>query len=430
MERGNNISKQTSFSKTRALLVLAFFFFIPQIKANDSLKVLFIGNSITYYNNMPYLFRDIANNKGKKVSVSMYAPGGTGFLNHVFDPNVYSLFRNNVWDVVVLQPGSGESAGATNPVNLTIQYGHTLIDSIKTYSPCANVYLYQIPYGVPSASTYNVYFNVQTTIRDSVLKMADALQVPMAPAGECFRPYYLQNQNILLHGVYNNIHPSLYGSYLVACAFYCSVFQDSSGGCTYYGGIPQDTAIKFHAIADSVVLQHLSAWRINTYNLHAAFSYQYLNNNTFSFSNLSSNFNSLLWDFGDGSTSVQTNPQHTYTTTPPYTVTLKAMSANLCTDSSSINLSMNAANFIQQKSKKNYVFVYPNPAENELYLRYTFNADRYEIISTSGEHLQSGALTASPGQIDLRALASGIYFIRFMNNKEFVTTEMFCKISN
>ena len=52
---------------------------------------------------------------------------------------------------------------------------------------------------------------------------------------------------------------------------------------------------------------------------------------SFSFSNLSQNIISLLWDFGDATTSTLTNPIHTYSLPGTYTVTLTAISAlNAC----------------------------------------------------------------------------------------------------
>lgn len=57
---------------------------------------------------------------------------------------------------------------------------------------------------------------------------------------------------------------------------------------------------------------------------------------TVSFTNLSTNADSYLWDFGDGSTSTQTNPQHTYTTKGSFTVKLTATNKNACTNTVSL----------------------------------------------------------------------------------------------
>lgn len=54
---------------------------------------------------------------------------------------------------------------------------------------------------------------------------------------------------------------------------------------------------------------------------------------TVSFSNLSTNGASFLWNFGDGSTSTATNPSHTYAANGNYTVTLDVDGGNCGTDS-------------------------------------------------------------------------------------------------
>ncbi len=57
---------------------------------------------------------------------------------------------------------------------------------------------------------------------------------------------------------------------------------------------------------------------------------------TVSFTNLSTNADSYLWDFGDGSTSTQTNPQHTYTTKGSFTVKLTATNKGACSNTVSL----------------------------------------------------------------------------------------------
>ncbi|GAB2822772.1 PKD domain-containing protein [Ferruginibacter profundus] len=54
---------------------------------------------------------------------------------------------------------------------------------------------------------------------------------------------------------------------------------------------------------------------------------------TVNFNNISTGGTSWSWDFGDGSTSTQQNPSHTYTTLGNYTVKLIATGANGCSDS-------------------------------------------------------------------------------------------------
>jgi len=68
-------------------------------------------------------------------------------------------------------------------------------------------------------------------------------------------------------------------------------------------------------------------------------------NNSIAFTNLSTNANSYIWDFGDGIFSVQTNPVHSYTNAGVYTVKLIARNAFGCN---------------KILIKNSYITIYPN----------------------------------------------------------------------
>ncbi|WP_306350612.1 T9SS type A sorting domain-containing protein [Flavobacterium sp. '19STA2R22 D10 B1'] len=387
---------------------------------NPEKRVLFVGNSITYFNDMPILFRDVANNKGKNVTTQMYAPGGTGFVNHVADANVYNLFKNNVWDVVVLQPGSNESGGTSASVNTTIERGKRLMDSIKKYSPCAKILLYEISNGIQSAVTYPNYFVVQTRIKDSLTKMADGLQIPMIPAGESARMHYTAQQDLLLHGSFNDIHPNLNGSYLIAATMYAAIFQEPVTGTTFYGGIPQARAEYFHGIADQVVLPNKAQWRINMFNLHSDFNYV-VNGNTVDFTNAAANYTTLEWDFGDGTIVTDLNPSHVFLTNGIKTIKLKAI-RNGCEEiiEKQITIgSLSVADFDLTKA-----VLYPNPAKDLLNFRIpgTTGNERVELslYDLSGRRIFSNKVLFSQGNytLDLNNLhcKSGIYLVRLKSD--------------
>lgn len=373
-------------------------------------KVLFIGNSITYFNDMPILFENIANDKGKNVDTEMYAPGGTGFVNHHLDNNVYDLFQNNVWDMVVLQPGTGESAGVSWPVNTTIERGNKLQDSIKKYSPCAKIFLYEIPYGVPSETTYGTYFQVQTQMKDSVTKMADNMDVPLVAAGECARFHYNTQQDLLLHNSYNDVHPNLNGSYLTACAMYCTLFQEPVTGTTSYGGVNQVTAEYFHSIADNIILNNKPQWRINTYNLHSEFSLL-LNESLVSLTNQSTNYTSLLWDFGDGITSTDLNPQHNYTSTGTKTITLTVF-RNGCSESFTKIITINSLH--TNSFEKEVIKIYPTITSDELTIESNDNLN-FEITSITGQKIGTFYKNSKTYKLDVSQLANSIYFLKYDN---------------
>lgn len=396
---------------SQRFIALLFFILISYnaYSVNDSTRVLFIGNSITYFNNMPDMFRNLANNKGHKISIGTHTPGGSGIVDHYVNNQLYQLIKSKPWDIVILQPGSAESGGVSYPVDVTVQRAHILLDSIYKNNPCTKVFLYQIPYGIPSAGGYPKYFQVQTMIRDSVTKMADSLHLQMLPAGESFRAYYSTAQNLYLHGSINDIHPNANGSFLVASTFYTGIFQDSINGAKYFSSVPKDSAYKFFNIVDSVVLSHKSDWRINTYNLHAEFGFNQ-NANTFKFLNKSTNFTISEWDFGDGNTSTNNAPLYTYNTNGIYNVWLKVKDQQ-CYDSTSAEVSINSIGLLLSSKNKSFK-CYPNPMKDVLNIEIKSDAKFMNIYDVNGRRIwhKENVLQTSL-QVNTSTFPSGTYFI-------------------
>ncbi len=67
------------------------------------LKVLFIGNSHTYYNDLPAIFASMAEKDGIACEVVMIAHGGWFLAQHVQEPDVRFNICHGKYDYVVLQ---------------------------------------------------------------------------------------------------------------------------------------------------------------------------------------------------------------------------------------------------------------------------------------------------------------------------------------
>jgi len=74
------------------------------------MRVLFVGNSYTHYNNMPKLFEQMADSKGVKLEVLMDAKSSHTFQMHSKRPELYKSINSAKWDYVVLQGFSRELA--------------------------------------------------------------------------------------------------------------------------------------------------------------------------------------------------------------------------------------------------------------------------------------------------------------------------------
>lgn len=382
--------------------------------AQDTTKVLFIGNSITYFNNMPQTFEDIANSLGDTTEMTMYAPGGTGFVHHVTDPNVFSYFRQGGWDFIVLQPGSNESPGYSYPIEETLSRARILVDSIYKYNSCTKVLFYEISYGVWGNSAANLvtYNNTMDLIRANLEYLSDSTESFFAPVGEAFRASWNNDQNDMLWGGYGDIHPNAKGSYIAACVFYSSIFQKPSLGSHILGTLSEPEALSVQLLADSITLNNLPDWRINTYFQLTDFNYS-INSDTVYFNNMSQNFDSVLWDFGDGFFSTEINPFHLYSSSGNYNVNLITY-LHGCAKSVSDNIIFTVSEILEIASENNFI-IYPNPTNNFLNIKLKNKEDNYifEIYNNTGQLI----LETDRLIIDVSEYLNGIYFLKIINNR-------------
>lgn len=75
----------------------------PKKRRKQGMRVLFIGNSHTYFNDMPEIFAELARKKGIACEVTMITHGGWFLHQHQKEPEVrFNILYGN-YDYVVLQ---------------------------------------------------------------------------------------------------------------------------------------------------------------------------------------------------------------------------------------------------------------------------------------------------------------------------------------
>lgn len=131
---------------------------------------------------------------------------------------------------------------------------------------------------------------------------------------------------------------------------------------------------------------------------------------------------SLLWDFGDGNTSMDLNPVHTYDDYGMYTVLLTA--ANVCTEdtlSQNIDIISSVSNFSTITDLK----IFPNPSTDRFYIEMELEKSidlEVQVMDIHGRLVQKQALTNLGTKvnqtIDLSGEPSGTYLLRFINGDQ------------
>ncbi|MFL2567213.1 MAG: DUF4886 domain-containing protein [Flavobacteriales bacterium] len=336
------------------LIIITLLF--PIFSFSQSYDILFIGNSYTYYNNLPEMLSNIANAFGDSVNYDQSTPGGTSLYAHSQNQTTLNKINQQNWDYVVLQDQSQRPSLSPTYVAASVYpYASQLVTEIQSNNLCSEPLFYMTwgrKYGDQSnCSTYPpvcTYLGMQERLRDSYLTMGFDNEATVAPVGISFKNSIFQDSTIDLYSP-DNSHPSIYGSYLAACTFYSTIFKKSSVSCSYRpNAISSSDALFLQQIASSTVLDSISVWNIFQSNFEFS-----VNGNSVNFTNSSSNFENCFWDFGDGTYSVDTDPSHTYQQTGTYNVSLLCQTNYGCI-SDTINKQINivSTNIAEIESEK------------------------------------------------------------------------------
>lgn len=137
---------------------------------------------------------------------------------------------------------------------------------------------------------------------------------------------------------------------------------------------------------------------------------------TYSFTNNSTGGGSCTWDFGDGGTSPDANPTHTYSTAGTFAVTL--ICTNACGSDTVVD-SVNVLSGIAEVLVSQHLQLYPNPNTGRFFITYEDAAAQQveiEIWNGVGKKVQAFSLERVQGRfrkaMDLTSLSSGMYYIR------------------
>jgi len=252
----------------KSLLFLAI---IPLLSFGQLKKeVLFIGNSYTYYNDLPNLIKEIALSFGDTLVHESSTPGGYSFSAHSTNTQTLSKINQQQWDYVVLQAQSQEPSLSPGYVNSNVlPAAQVLIDAIESNSLCIEP-LFFMTWGRKFGDASNcvayppvcTYLGMQERLRTRYLDMSFIHNASCSPVGMAWKNSIAINSTIDLY-TSDNSHPSIYGSYLAACTFYASIFKKSAVGSSYWpNAIDSATAYSLQQIGSSTVLDSLAVWNI------------------------------------------------------------------------------------------------------------------------------------------------------------------------
>jgi PKD repeat protein len=147
-------------------------------------------------------------------------------------------------------------------------------------------------------------------------------------------------------------------------------------------------------------------------NPTANFSFSDLGSFSYQFTNLSTDYTSLLWHFGDGQTSTEVNPLHNYANAGYHTVSLDATN-----DCGTITSTQNITAASIENHALQMVKAYPNPTNDYLYIEHRsgYNSIICNIFDIRGQLIHEQILNSNTTKIATDQWASGIYTIRLVS---------------
>lgn len=174
----------------------------------DIMKLLFIGNSHTYYNALPEIVQQFFSAVGQKVHITMLAVGGKNLVYHAASHNALFNIRHGGYDAVIAQDK------ATGFEAVGFREGAKLLKEMADNAGSA-FYLY-----MPWAGRDNrAQQNDMTDVYQSFCRANGCF---FAPTGEVFGRLLLSQPAELLYREDGN-HATPFGSYVAAATIFYTV---------------------------------------------------------------------------------------------------------------------------------------------------------------------------------------------------------------
>ncbi len=185
---------------------------------DEMMNVLFVGNSMTYYNTLCKVVEGFANAQGKQIQCTASTQGGRNLIYHTTYSGTVSAIQSGAYDVVILQDIVGSFDG-----DELMEGATTLTNMVKEYNPNAEVLLY-MPWPVEGSLTGESGLLPYFTYH--YIKTARTLGATLAPAGEAWYELYNKYTDVAWY-CDDEKHPHAIGTFVSACSVYYALFPEA-----------------------------------------------------------------------------------------------------------------------------------------------------------------------------------------------------------
>ncbi|MBA3258058.1 MAG: hypothetical protein H0T68_01160 [Gemmatimonadales bacterium] len=189
----------------------------PSQGNGSDLRVLFIGNSLTYTHDIPELVASLGEiSEGPRVRVSQVSFGNFNLEDHWNRGDALDSIAKGGWDVVVLQQGPSTLPASRQHL---IEWSTRFAQRIRAAGARPAIYMVW-----PQDGNFDA-------VARSYTDAAVAVDGTLIPAGEAFRAVVRDHADIAVFES-DGFHPSPTGSYLAALVVYGRLADRTVAGVT------------------------------------------------------------------------------------------------------------------------------------------------------------------------------------------------------
>ncbi|WP_321343113.1 hypothetical protein [uncultured Draconibacterium sp.] len=247
--------------KFAGLLLIVLISTSAALAQKDVIKILFLGNSYTYYNGLPSLISDMALRNDKKVVVTQITRGGNLLDHYAKSDFVLETINEFDFDFVVLQEQS------TAPLFAAEERTYPGIRKLDTsvrenggqtvlFMPWAREYADSLRTKMlPGKFYYDVfdsYNTAQDSLANSYYKIANEVGAKVAPAGLVWKEFHSRHPEVQLWRPDHN-HPLEIGTVIAAYAIYKTIFDEPAKGVRCPLPISKNLVNEIKQITDELI---------------------------------------------------------------------------------------------------------------------------------------------------------------------------------
>ena len=248
----------------QALILIAILHSSALSAQQDTVRVLFIGNSYTYFWNLPQVLSAMGESQGVPMIVRQSTVGGSNLEQHwkrERDTQSRDLIENGNWDYVVMNNHSMSTIDTPDEFD---EYGENFVELIKAKGAKPVFYMTWARKGKPE---------MQNTITKGYTALAERTKSNVVPVGLIWMKSIESRPDVDLYFP-DGSHPSPEGTYLNALVFFKFFTRkntadishrltriDKDGETMYLAILMKETADYFQELVDGYNIKNINYGR-------------------------------------------------------------------------------------------------------------------------------------------------------------------------